>query len=512
MIQVILYLNTKAPNYVDKTSGLSNALTVNCELNESSNLINPTLIIDTTNIANIMSYYNYCYIASYNRYYFITNTTWIVNNIYKIETKVDVLMSYKTTIKNQTAFVSRQENNYDSTIKDTIQSFTEKTKFEYINASITNNTFYWRLDYLNTWGVVLAVETTKASLYPFYNDIIPDGVGLNDGGYDGRVLEDIYYVMRPYEAEKLLEYLKEHEDYQSLIKAFYYVPFSLDMAGYYADPEDESSWTYYETNKLFFGSDSVTLGFNVRFSTTNSFRNYVLYNITNINLPDDYIHRQAEYYIYFNFLGFKKFSYDDLMGLSSSNGYLGITAYFQRSTGRSWYTIRNSKGIIETGECNLCVDVELTNMNSRAVQDQKTSLAVSTALGTLASMTSIGIGVATGNPVGLIGGTLGLGKTLTEATVQASQIHMRGNFSYSDSIEARHNFVQGNPTIICQYKEPTEVINASLYGKPCYKMLSLASVSGYTQIEKININFSSENPTKTEIDELYSILRSGVYF
>jgi len=515
MIQVKLYLNSRANNYVDKTTGLSNELTIDCELNESSNLLSPTLIIDVRGLSgvgdNIMSNYNYLYIPSYKRYYFIINTTWMIDSIYKIETKVDVLMSYKLSIKNQTAFVSRQENNYDNNIRDNLQSYTEKTTFEVINATINNYTYYWKIDRLNTWGVVLAIETTKASLYPFYNDILPVGMGINDSGYEGEVLEDIYYVMRPEEAEQLLSILKENENYQSLIKAFYYVPFSLDMAGYYEDPEDESTFRYYETNQLFIGDESVRLPFNVRFSTQNSFHNYRLYRIESIQIPDDYIHRQADYYIYLNFLGLKKFSYDDLVA-NSNYPYIEIEAYFQKSTGRSWYIIRNSLRIIETGECNLCVDIELTNMNSRAIQDQKTNLAVSTALGSIASIASIGIGIGTGNPLGVIGGVLGASKTLTEAVVQSNQLHMRGSFSYTDSIEARHNFIRGTENLVCQYKTPTESINASLFGKPCYKMLSLGSVSGYTIIERINLSFTSENPTKTEIDEIVALLKGGVYF
>lgn len=515
MIQVKLYLNSRANNYVDKTTGLSNELTINCELNESSNLLSPTLIIDVRGLSgvgdNIMSNYNYLYIPSYHRYYYITNTTWMVDSIYKIETKVDVLMSYKTSIKNQTAFVSRQENNYDNNIRDNLQSYTEKTTFEVVNCNILDSTMNWNLDKLNRWGVVLSVETIKASLYPFYNDIIPNGVGYGDSGYDGSVLEDIYYVMRPYEAEKVLALLKENENYLTLIKAFFYVPFDLDMAGYYEDPEDESSWRYYETNQLFIGDESVILPVNVRFSKENSFHNYGLYTISGFNIPDDYVHRQADYYIYLNFLGLKKFSYDDLMA-NSNTGFIRIEAYFQKSTGRSWYVIRNSLRIIETGECNLCVDIELTNVNSRAIQDQKTNLAVSTALGSIASIASIGIGIGTGNPLGVIGGVLGASKTLTEAVVQSNQLHMRGNFSYTDSIEARHNFIGGNKLLYCQYKTPTESINASLFGKPCYKMLSLGSVSGYTIIERINLSFTSENPTKTEIDEIVALLKGGVYF
>ena len=126
-MQIILYNNSAEKNRVDKTTYLSNALTLNGNLrsNDSGNILSPTIYLEMNN--DSVPTYNYCYIPSFNRYYFITSIAPARNDYWEVNMKEDVLMSFKNEIKNQTALVARQENDFNLEIADNlITNFQDK--------------------------------------------------------------------------------------------------------------------------------------------------------------------------------------------------------------------------------------------------------------------------------------------------------------------------------------------------------------------------------------------------
>ena len=69
-------------------------------------IFNPTLEVKKDSVLNNC---NYVYIEDFDRYYFIVDIIDIGGNTYRIETKQDVLTSFKNSILNLTALVERQE-------------------------------------------------------------------------------------------------------------------------------------------------------------------------------------------------------------------------------------------------------------------------------------------------------------------------------------------------------------------------------------------------------------------
>ena len=67
--------------------------TFNCTLKDFTSITKPTLLIQTSNIIN----YNYCYIPSFNRYYFITDCA-SYENMWEISCIEDELATYKAAI------------------------------------------------------------------------------------------------------------------------------------------------------------------------------------------------------------------------------------------------------------------------------------------------------------------------------------------------------------------------------------------------------------------------------
>ena len=103
-MDIVLYTTGSERERINKT--LTNEYTLTGSLRGESSVVNPSFLIETDN----PSLYNYCYISSFGRYYFITNITSIRTGIWKIDCAVDVLMSYATEILNLDVIVSDVSN------------------------------------------------------------------------------------------------------------------------------------------------------------------------------------------------------------------------------------------------------------------------------------------------------------------------------------------------------------------------------------------------------------------
>ena len=103
-MEIVLYINGSERQAVRKN--LQSSYTLTGSLRGESSVINPSFLIETSN----PSQYNYCYIPSFNRYYFITDIISVRTNIWRINCNVDVLMSFQSEILNLDVIVSDASN------------------------------------------------------------------------------------------------------------------------------------------------------------------------------------------------------------------------------------------------------------------------------------------------------------------------------------------------------------------------------------------------------------------
>lgn len=92
--------------YIDKLVG---------EFRSGINVINPVINIQNFNLVNT---FNYVYLSALNRFYFVNNIEATTKNMSALVLHEDVLMSHYEIIKNQSAFIERQENNTTANITD----------------------------------------------------------------------------------------------------------------------------------------------------------------------------------------------------------------------------------------------------------------------------------------------------------------------------------------------------------------------------------------------------------
>ena len=111
-MQITLYKCSSETNQVDKT--LTNATILNGSLKQGASVVNPVIFIEHENPTG----FNMVNIPDFNRFYFISDIVNKRDNLWELHLTVDVLMSYKTQIKNLNVIVERAENEEDTFIDD----------------------------------------------------------------------------------------------------------------------------------------------------------------------------------------------------------------------------------------------------------------------------------------------------------------------------------------------------------------------------------------------------------
>lgn len=111
---ITLYKNNSPNYFINKV--LAAATTFSGTLRGESSTIDPIIIIEAENL----SQYNYLYIPSFGRFYYINNIESVRNNLWRLTCHVDVLNTYRSEILTHQAIVLKatQQNVSDLMIDD----------------------------------------------------------------------------------------------------------------------------------------------------------------------------------------------------------------------------------------------------------------------------------------------------------------------------------------------------------------------------------------------------------
>lgn len=101
-------------------------------------ILNPTIII-SSDISNLKSY-NYAYIPTLNRYYFIDSFTTLLGGRTELKLSVDVLMSWQSDILNMSVIAARSTNKGNRQMTDPLLPTLNKTNKSVYRLS--NGLFY----------------------------------------------------------------------------------------------------------------------------------------------------------------------------------------------------------------------------------------------------------------------------------------------------------------------------------------------------------------------------------
>lgn len=128
---VQFYSFAKEVNSSELPSG--NGTVIPCVANDGVDIINPVISLQRGNGgANSPTAWNYCKIPSFNnRFYFIENWEWR-SGLWHAHCAVDVLATYRTQIRNMSAYVVRSAHSYDGTISDALYLGREEYNQEHL--------------------------------------------------------------------------------------------------------------------------------------------------------------------------------------------------------------------------------------------------------------------------------------------------------------------------------------------------------------------------------------------
>lgn len=120
-MQAIFYQFAKRTNSTKRPSG---GQEFGIDLKAPCNIINPEIKIATQSDP---TGYNYCYLPTFSRYYWVKNWTYS-EGLWTASLTVDTLASYREQIGNSTEYVARSSARFDGTISDGLYPATAKVQ------------------------------------------------------------------------------------------------------------------------------------------------------------------------------------------------------------------------------------------------------------------------------------------------------------------------------------------------------------------------------------------------
>lgn len=120
-MQATFYQFAKRTNSTKRPSG---GQEFGIDLKAPCNIIDPEIKIATQNDP---TGYNYCYLPTFSRYYWVNNWTY-ADGLWDASLTVDTLASYRDQIGNSTEYVTRSSAQYDGTISDGLYPATAEVR------------------------------------------------------------------------------------------------------------------------------------------------------------------------------------------------------------------------------------------------------------------------------------------------------------------------------------------------------------------------------------------------
>lgn len=153
-MQVNFYKFAKRINSTKQPT--SDPLTLDCQLKEPCDVLNPSFIISTY---QTIADYNYIYVYGWRKYYFITDTTILTGGRYEVSCTCDELASWKDSIGRYTCFVERAASSYNARIRDGLLSSTTNI----VNSTISESELSSHFEPLGGFYVMRTVGAGAAS-------------------------------------------------------------------------------------------------------------------------------------------------------------------------------------------------------------------------------------------------------------------------------------------------------------------------------------------------------------
>ena len=506
-----LYQNSSENNRIDKTEYLTSVGEIEGYLRQETNIINPTIVIEYNKVID----FNYIYISTFNRYYFVNGVSSVRTNLWRIELLVDVLMTYKDTILNYECFVARNENTYDAYIEDKYLPLKYEKEIEYIEewSSTDTNSFF------KGYTAIITTIASNAGLPE--EEKIEITTPFEDG--NGKVAMTSTFETGS-SGFKVVQFIPEQNAYGKVIDRIVQEVVGDDKVASYIlsfivfpiwNPAIYSQVQYESGTKFYYGKKSIDMTEIVDTGVTpvcvlkgdtiapiymrsfgvpqhyNSFLDYEPYSTYELWLP---------------FHGWVKLNATLVVGKLLSVYYI-----IQPDSTKGTILVKNvTDGVVALEvPCDIGVEIAVNTTNAQEIANRKNAAAVglgtSTAIGVAAGV----LGMATLNPVLMLGGVASMLGGVSNFVQQTTDLRTEGKGSVNSGNEGLYSdrIIKLKIT-----RTPLAVDDLTKYakyiGRPLQTNVKLNTLTGYTIVGGVHVE-NLPQATESEKQEIEKILRKG---
>lgn len=505
--------------------------------------------------------------------YFVDDIKFTTNNLIEVSMRLDVLGTYSTEIKACKGMVSRNELQYLKLLEDKLRPLqykksiiTEAMNFDYdicvsfnINRSESTDdveiialTCFVNNDGANIiWNDLHArypnyYSTTSYDPYMLFGtdtipghtaqgmsmdtpDITTDNINANRG--------IVTYLLTKSQFARVQVAVSQNDTLASFIIGAVQLPFSA--VTHYAKRKTHPEWvedvrTDVETGyKLVIGGTQITAPPPEGSTTPVNLYAYVnAYGVMSKYIFNAY---STEASLMRNQEGHRTFidyePYSNYEVYIPFYGWMPISADHASKVGYALYysidlvTGEASANLMFGGEtqptytvtCQIGTKLPITTTNARELENQRIALATKTALGAVGAIASVGIGIASANPVAVAGGVLSGAKTIGDAVNTNLTLLSRGQVSYDTRLSPWYSFQYAEvKRTACEptFADGSQEDDAyrKTFGKPLNMCMNLSSLHGFTIVSSIFMESSHFTATESEKSEIRRLLADGVYF
>ena len=512
-VLVYLYKQNSENNAVSKSLTLVNV--VAGKFNSAFNMKNPILDFHLTDSGVVLC--NYIYIPSLSRYYFVDSMDMISANYIRYKLREDVLMTWASLIRQQSAFVIRSEsNNSVDLLVDERLPLEDKISCVYYTSLVNSTLKNVTLDYDLTNGYNFMVTSITSVSANVCNDVTPPtSAGLPT--ISSHLTEhDCVRFADKNTIGKLLLACYNDDATASYINSVLWLPFnpitafdahtSATTAIYAGDKALNNTSQWVNTSETYTpatcyytwtGSSPYLVVADFQFNPTGGVGAY-----------DKPLYFRSQWEIYIPFVGWVEVPYAKVY-----NKRILVYYSLDFKTGISTAYVYNytDKIVVYSTTCTLGIQIDVSTTNRLENTRQKQANDLNMLLSTLTSVASIGVGVATDNPVAITGGLLSLGKGVAGYVNANNQIYDRANTSFGTSDGALHSPL--DVIVRRSYHAPITIVAttfASINGYPANKYDLLSNFSGHTEVGEIHFDPKNNLIAQDEISEIVTLLKDGV--
>lgn len=483
---IILYQNKAEENRVNKTDYLTMVATLNGALRDACSIITPSIVIEMSSFPS----FNYVAIPTFNRYYFVQNITSITKNLWRIDLRADVLMTYKTGINLLHAITARQEFDFNNLLTDNEMPIENGMTFTstYVDLALDITKFN-------------VVTTKYRYVLTAFSDFTTTATRKD---FEKTFLTNAKYLMNDEQVTTFLKKLNTPDFKTSLENVFANTPmeglvslraYPLDIGALWntagQEPDDIIIGSYTTNAKGYLyvinPDEKCTIKIaQFRPPVNVTWREYSdeltlylpFYGFTDINAAEFYTSDHYEVYYIIDF----------------DTGVTTINIYRKEDN--------QDLKLVRTLSTSIAIDIALSATNATETVKNVLNFGMMTAL-------TIGATVATGGAAtpAITGAIMGAGR---EISSMQQRIH-RGTNAGGAWGGVKSPLRPYLITAKRKYVEPEHY--ATLHGRPSRKGVTLGSQHGFTKIDDVHIEGTGfESITQDEKTLLETQLKNGVIF